>query len=292
MHIGFDNSHRLCKNVYYFEYKGIRYKLIQNNIRKWCDVLLTIIPDVSDKKAQNQAYIVASEFLSALSWANSSLVALKSLGGMSVPHDYQLRTAKCRVFSFPKVPFTGNIVGYNILKIPKIETEEQRTALILFREAFSSNNDYLAFLFFWQVLETEKGNASEWINEAYKNNRNKIHLYKEDINNLPLKGKSLGHYLYDDCRNVIGHIMRKGGGKTRLKLDTPEENIRISRSTNIIRGFAQFYIIDKLKLHKKMYLVRKNRKSFPVFVDEEYTRKYPCTIAYKTPPFRYMRKKR
>lgn len=280
MNIGFDNSLRLCRNVYYFEYKGIRYKLIQNNRLKWCDVLLTIITGAYDKKKNDDAYVVASEFLSALSWQNGSMVKLRHSGGGGVPDNYKLKNAKPVVRDFSKIPFIGHHAGYDICTIPKIETEEQRTALILFREAFSSNNDYLAFLFFWQVLETEKENPNEWINKAYKNNRDKIHFEKEDINNLPLKGKSLGHYLYDDCRNTIAHIMRKGGGKTRLKLDTPEENIRISRSTNIIRGFARFYIIDKLKLQKKMYLVRKNGRGFPAFVDEGDTNIF-YTIAYK-----------
>lgn len=65
MHIGFDNNSRLWKDVYYFEYKGVRYKLIQNKI-KWCDVLLTIIPNHNDKRAIDYAYTNASEFLSAL----------------------------------------------------------------------------------------------------------------------------------------------------------------------------------------------------------------------------------
>ena len=43
MHIGFDNSARFWKNVFYFEYKGVRFKLIQNNNREWCNVLLTIV---------------------------------------------------------------------------------------------------------------------------------------------------------------------------------------------------------------------------------------------------------
>jgi len=53
--------------------------------------------------------------------------------------------------------WTGHSVGYDINRIPEIETEEQRDALVLFREASSSNNDYLAFLFFWQVIEIGKG---------------------------------------------------------------------------------------------------------------------------------------
>ena len=73
MHIGFDNSARLSRGVYYFEYKGVRYKLIQNNIRRWCDVLLTILTTY-DKKSVDHRYRTASEFLSALSWQNNSRV--------------------------------------------------------------------------------------------------------------------------------------------------------------------------------------------------------------------------
>jgi hypothetical protein len=87
MQIGFDNSSRLYKKRYYFEYKGIRFKLIQNNFRKWCDVLLTIIPD-HDKKAENQAYMIASEFLSALSWQNNSLAKVQQLGGIGIPETF------------------------------------------------------------------------------------------------------------------------------------------------------------------------------------------------------------
>jgi hypothetical protein len=280
MNIGFDNSLRLCRNVYYFEYKGIKYKLIQNNRLKWCDVLLTIITGAYNKKKNDDAYVVASEFLSALSWQNGSMIKLRHSGGGGVPDNYKLRNAKPVIRDFPKIPFIGHHTGYDICTIPKIETEEQRTALILLREASSSNNEYLSFLFFWQVLETEKGHASEWIDETYKNNHNKINLYKADIDNISLKGKSLGHYLYDDCRNTIAHIMRKGGGKRRLELDTPEENVRISRCTNIIRAFALFYIENKLKLQKKMYLVRKNGRGFPTFVDEGDANIF-YTIAYK-----------
>lgn len=75
MDIGFDNSSRLCRNVYYFEYKGIRYKLIQNNMRKWCDVLITIVEN--DSLLKNQAYFVASEFLAALAWQNKSSIKLR-----------------------------------------------------------------------------------------------------------------------------------------------------------------------------------------------------------------------
>lgn len=248
MHIGFDNTRRLCRNVYYFEYKEIRYKLIQNNMRKWCDVLITIVED--DRELRNHAYLVAAEFLSALSWQNNSYVKLQNLGGMSVPYNYQLRKAKCRVFGFPKVPFSGYAVGYDICVIPEVETEEQKTALALFREALSSNSDYLAFLFFWQVLEIGNKNAIGWVNKAYRKYRDKIRITEKEIKYLPLKGRNLGDYLSDDCRHAIAHIKRKPR-RVKIKLDSPEDNLRISISKNVVKEFARYYIWNNLKLQKK-----------------------------------------
>lgn len=67
MHVGFDNSAKLWKNVFYFKCKGIRYKLIQNNSNKYCDVLLTVISDENNIELINNVYSIASEFISALS---------------------------------------------------------------------------------------------------------------------------------------------------------------------------------------------------------------------------------
>lgn len=294
MHIGFDNSSRLWKDVYYFEYKGIRYKLVQNNIRKSCDVLLTIIPDYNDKKARDYAYIIAAEFLSALSWENASLVKVYNLGGMGRPDNFKLRNAKCRMYYFPQVPFSGHSVGYDINRIPEIETEEQRDALVLFREASSSNNDYLAFLFFWQVIEIGKNDAVGWINKVYQRKRNKIRFIKEDLDRLKLEGKKLGNYLYDDCRNAIAHIYKRKPGKVKIKIDTPADNTRIILSTRVIKEFARFYIEDKLQLQKNMWLVRRKGKGFPVYANEDFIKRNPCIIAYKKPclSLEQMKKKR
>ena len=69
MHIAFDNSCRLRNRVYYFEYKNIRFKLIQNNPNKWSDVLLTILPG-HDESLTDKVRTIAGEFLSLLSWQN------------------------------------------------------------------------------------------------------------------------------------------------------------------------------------------------------------------------------
>ena len=64
MHICFDNDHRLVRDDYLFEYKGIQFKLVQNTRKKWSDTLLSLLQ--ASEPACNTAFAVASEFLSAL----------------------------------------------------------------------------------------------------------------------------------------------------------------------------------------------------------------------------------
>ncbi len=73
--IHFDNDRRLSKKYYYFEYKDIKFKLIQNSPRKYADSLITIIENYSLKEIE-KIFSIASEYLSALSWNNNSRVML------------------------------------------------------------------------------------------------------------------------------------------------------------------------------------------------------------------------
>lgn len=279
MHIGFDNSMRFFRNTFYFRYKDVRFKLIQNDQRKWCDVLLTIVKSMDDWQEQDRVFSIASEFLCALSWQNESRVTICDLGGPSVPENFRLRSAKCRFFSFPKIPFGGYITGFDLTKIPHIETENQLEALHLYRDGMSSNHDYLSFLFFWQILEIGCANPMGWIDKTLKRNRNRLGVSNEEIGRLPLNGRSLGNYLKDDCRNAIAHIRRKPG-KTKLRLDTPSDLIRIARSTGIMKEFARFYIKNNLKLVKFLHLVRRKGREFPTYADEEFLRNNFCKLAY------------
>ena len=287
MHIGFDNSARLWKNVFYFEYKGIRYKLIQNNNRIYSDVLLTVIPDERKTELIDNAYIVASEFISALCWQLNSFAKVKYLGGWGRSENFTLKRARCITFGFHKIAFCGEIIRCEISPIPEIENDAQREALILFREANSANNDYLSFLFFWQILDINRGDPISWINKVYRKNRNKLGISKDDIKKLSLKGKKLGYYFYDEFRNAIAHLFKRTKGKKRMKIDSPNDNILIDSGRRIIKEFARFYIENELKLKKELYLVRKGGNGFPIYVNKEFTRIHYCKEAYKR-PFKYL----
>lgn len=282
MHVAFDNSNRLDRNVYYFKYKGIKFKLIQNS-QKYKDVLLTILPEPNDQ--EEKIFKIASEYLSALSWQNGAMVII-TCSGSAGRREITLRKAKCSMFDFREIP-RGYHSGkdYSILVIPKIENDRQRKALALFRQAFSNLNPYFSFLFYWHVSGVGGRKPCEvckWIDASFKGKD--VHVLKEDLTRLHLGKRTLGKYLYDDCRNAIAHIERSPGRK-ELKIDDLNDLERIYISTRIIEKFARFYIKNELGLNKELYLVRRNGRGFPVYVAEDELWKKAYKIAYekKTP---------
>ena len=294
MHIAFDNSSRLAKDIYYFEYKTVRYKLIQNRVRKWSDVLITIVGDRKSRISQEVAYSTAGEFLSALSWANRARIDFQNGGGPGIPDGYTLKKARCRSFTFPRIPFGGYNVGHYIDVIPKIETEPQKIALALFREAFSSNKHYLSFLFYWHILETGKTSAIGWIdktNKLHVQGKANFYLERDYMRYLSLGDRSLGQYLYDDCRNAIAHVKRQSG-KPSLKFDDLKEDTRIATSAKVLESFARYYISHELQLNKSLYLIRKNKRGFPFYADDEHIKKYGGVGAYPPVPLSKLRKKK
>ena len=128
MHIGFDNNCKLLRRVHYFSYKGIRYKLIQNNPRKWKSVLLTIIDDYKNEEAQDRVFEAAGEFISALAWENGSKMRLSDIGGRCIKNGYTLRKARCNHFTFPSIPFEGVGISGGISRLPYVENERQKKA--------------------------------------------------------------------------------------------------------------------------------------------------------------------
>ena len=275
MHIAFDNSSRLKGRIYYFEYKGVQFKLIQNNPRAWADVLLALAP-VDDRVAQQRVYATAAEFLSALSWENKSCVSVEYVGGVGVPYGYALKQGKCRVFVFPNTPFKGRHVGYGLSRIPEIENDEQRTALTLFREAMSSNKIWLSFLFYWQVLEVGGGNPVAWINKEYYKKR-RLFIPNDEIKLLAIGTRKIGDYLLDDCRHAIAHIRRAPCNRA-IQLDVQDDNLRMKVSTSIAKSVAENYILLELGLRKKLHLVKLRRNNFPKYVDSLELRHKPYVL--------------
>lgn len=282
MQIEFDNTDFFWKNIFYFEYKDKRFKFIQNKRNKWSNVLITIVRGQRQNNSveENNSYNIASEYLSALAWEHNSIMKVWNSDNysMGIPEDIRLSNAKVRRVFFRSAKSLynyGYTDGSSFQRIPKVENEKQRNALILYREARSTNNDYLSFLFFWQVLEIGyKGGPINWINKTWRNNQSKIkNSIKYDVEKISMGSKKIGEYLYQDCRTAIAHLYTLKKGKKSVKIDSLDDNIRFMRGRRIIQEFAQFYIKNELNLQKKLFLVRKSKNGFPVYLEEEYYNK-------------------
>lgn len=285
MHIGFDNSDIFWKNIFYFEYKGIKFKFIQDKRKKWSNVLITIIKGQNNSIEENRVYSIASEYLSALAWENNSVMKVwpSRNYGAGISEDTKISKARRVFFEFPKSPFYGYTYGVDFQRIPKIENEMQKNALILYREARSTNNDYLSFLFFWQILEIGyKGGPTNWINKIWRNNQGELrNNIKYDIEKTSMGSKKIGEYLYHDCRTAISHLYTLRNGIKKIKIDSLDDAIRMMRGRRIIQEFARFYIENELNLPKRLYLVRKSKNGFPVYLDEGYHNKLVSNTFYR-----------
>lgn len=266
LQISFDNSNRLDRKSYLFEYKGVSFKLVQNDPRRFADSLLTIVPAFNSPAAE-QAFAMAAEFVSALAWSNGSRAKVSLAGGCGWPDDLPLRKARPSIRTLPRIPFAGSVLGFSVDRIVHVRTEDQRKALALFREANASNNEYLSFLFYWQVLEVGPGTQPQhYIDQVFKRQRRHLRLTAEDLANLPLGDKSMGTYLREDCRNAIAHV-RGNEGRPPLDPDNLGDRVRITYGVRAIRALAQFYISDKLGLRDPLYLVQRRRGEIRVLLD-------------------------
>jgi hypothetical protein len=268
MEIALDNGGRLERTSYVFEYAGVQFKLLQEHPRKHADHLLTILPTGSVAERQ-KAYAAASNFSAALSWANRTATAVWEVGGRGWHGSWRLRGAQSRMRTFPRIPFNGLVVGCSLNALPTIQNNEQKLALTLFREARASNNEYLSFLFFWQVLAIA-GNPEGVAEKLHRRQRAKLRFSASDVAALPTGARSLGNYLADDCRNAIAHVRsQKSGSKRLLEFDSIEDRTRMARSVRVVQELARVCIEETLRLTKQSLLVRVPGSTVPRYVDEE-----------------------
>lgn len=247
----------------YFSYRGVRFKFIENDPRKWSDVLVTI---TADKDEEESAYAAAGEWASALSWELQLPVSVRPLGSRGVGASFRLRQAQCNVHSWPVLPFHGYLTGYDLSRVALISGEQQRFSLAIFREARCSNNVLLSILLYWQVLEIGNPRSRHWINRAITNYPAQLASAKEYVSRLPLRSRKLADYLEEDCRHAIAHIKRRPG-RMELKFDSIEEITRLNLSEATLRDLARVYIMDQLKVTRRSWLVRAKGRGFPTYVE-------------------------
>lgn len=257
VHIPFTITSRLIRPTYLFSYKGQSFKICRTSLKKYADNLITIVEQQEDI---NRVARIAAEYFSALAWQNRGDVQFGNPTWVRNGRIRDLRTANASIFAFQMIPPGRGISGHSISVLPHIENDRQRLALALYREAGASNNDYLKFLFLWQILAVGSKGSIGVANRARQEIRDTTW-----INQLDLKGKSIGNYFANDCRDAIAHVTRPAG-ETTLDFDNPEDRRRISISVRAVDEFARHHIKNRLDLNKSLYLFKEKPGSIPAYL--------------------------
>jgi hypothetical protein len=266
LQIGIDKAFRMLRNVHYFEFRGTRFKFVQakgSGPAKYSDVLLAVVEGHRTPEEQN-ALSSAGNWASALAWQLHRPMAIRVLGGLSWRPNRPLRAARPNIFSFPRLPYLGEMRGFGIGRIAHTETDDQRLALTIFREAQAANNVFLTILFYWQVLEVGQAQPVGWVNKVI-NRRPELHSARPHIKELDLGKRRLGEYLLNDCRHAIAHLKRRPG-ETPVKFDNLSERMRLGASATILEDLARSYIERDLAVSESLYLVRPWHGGFPRYV--------------------------
>lgn len=267
LQFSFDNPVRFYPAVHYFAYGGFRFKLVQNDPTRWTDSILTVFDQRPADDVVQRAYAAAAEFVTALSWELDFGMGIRPAGTLTVGSRITLRSARPNVFTYPSVPYLGPHVGYELSRVARIATDEQRIALTLYREAASANKLLLSLLLAWQVMEVRTGKAVPWIDRTMQNLPSRLGDVPQMVARLGVRPQQLGEYLWDDWRSAIAHIRRRPG-KHALKFDDRAEAERLHLAADIVRRLARHYIIDELQVTDRLYLMRRGQRGFPTFVDE------------------------
>lgn len=264
LHLALSNHARLDRPSYLMEFRGVRFKLVQERGWKWADHLLTIIPDNSPQ-ARQYAFQIGQELVNLLSWQLRSPMQLSEVGARSCHQGTRLAQVRPSMRVFPAILFSGNYVNNSPSIIPSVETEHQKLALGLFREARASNNDYLAFLFYWHAIETGHEKGEEVVDRL--STTNELKWVRDDIARLSLGGCSLGKHMWENVRNAIAHIRRSSGRKS-LELSNLEQRNEMAVAARVARRIAEAYIEHDLGVGKQqLFLMRKGRNGFPKYAN-------------------------
>lgn len=268
LQVGIDKAFILRRNVHYFRFDGVAFKLIQHperGHRRWSDALVAIVDGWDGPEAQ-RALTAAGNWASALAWETRRPISVHVLGGGSWPRGRTLRSARCNIFVPPRLASLGMMRGVELYRVAHTVSDEQRLAMTIFREAQASNNVLLSILLYWQVLEVDRLNPVGWINKLVAR-RELPHMARTHLGDLNLGSRRLGEYLLDDCRHAIAHFKRKPG-KTRILLDNLRDTIRLGASGVVLESLARTFIERVLGVSGSLWLARPRSGGFPEYVVE------------------------
>lgn len=233
---------------YIFEFEGVKYRLIRGTEDE-SDKLLTISDD-SSQKGTDECFERTMRLLDYLSWDLPSGIQFLGGTGYGMKENIKLENAYAVGFRRRNLRY---ILTPGFTEIPDVKNDTQKFALSLWNEAKVSASPFLAFINYWKIIElipqgvkskgSAKSRAIKWINGLPINRINGLSELKKILTTRRTK-KTIGDYLYGECRNAIAHVTRK----PTLKPSNVESLKQISKPKEVMRAIAKYYIEKELKL--------------------------------------------
>ncbi|MEK3951253.1 methylamine utilization protein MauJ [Paenibacillus sp. FSL H7-0703] len=238
----FDTSFDFCEQKYNVRYDSFDIEIIRGSSEEGHNLFIE-----TTKKNAKLANEATRRFLSEICWLYQSRVEIIAGGGWA-SHKTPTNVA------FRKFARIGG--GIDLTSYRQIaSTHEQKIALGIYREAFSSNSIFYKFLSCFKIINMIYKTGKEqkdWIN----NNIEKLIKSKSKIEQLKQEGiTNLGEHFYHSGRCAIAHS-NIISGEPIADADNHEDNFRIGREIEVIKELAEIIMSDELMIPTRGQLIK------------------------------------
>jgi len=236
-----------------FKFRGHEFRWISGEPNHR-ECLFTVMGDPKDAifKAQRDCML----FLACLAWEYPGPYIPRFGGGPGVPYGTQLQDIdwdwrkSVGERACPLIPMWPQLPS-----LPSLETPHQETALGLFREAMASESVLYRYLCFWNIINIPPRSPDQvktWIDLTLTSQPHRFTMLKKAEVKRQQYG-SLGHYLDEECRDAVTHILRNDPGRTSLDPNNWADIHRIDEAAGILYNFVEVYVEQELGLKAKVH---------------------------------------
>ena len=254
-----------------FRFRGRDFRLLAGDVTKQ-DCLVSLV-DPGTEVEINNARRDAMIFCACLSWDFLALVNPTFAGGLGISHISSIHDEVMRRDinrSDRKWPPTRPYLG--LPSLPSLETAFQETSLGLFREGLASRSPFYRFLCYWNILNIPPRpdhDVAQWIKGLPNRVPTPFTTEKMGtIQQLQQSYGSLSHYLDEECRDAVAHVIRNNPARTSIDPNSFVDGVRIAEASDILFDVIHIYLKEELGLVEKSHPFQLPGASHPEYMTE------------------------
>lgn len=182
-------------------------------------------------------------FCSALAWAEGAGLEIVTWGGGNLPRPIHVSRGRS-VVDFLQADH-----------LPKVDTDEDRAALALYREGISLANPFYSFLSLYKTISVvfPKGKQrAKWIDDTLGNLDDSRAKTRRD--ELVATGVDVGQYIWDEGRNAIAHAEKK----PYVNPDDVDDHFRLYQDIPLLKNLAELAIEQRTGIRRSHTIWREH----------------------------------